>query len=202
MHVALEEPELVDELPADYPAARPRRYGACLRLGLGERMPCVFMTCRFNLLADEIQGPRWDGESELGGRPTCALRVAAEGQHSTVNLAALSGYCKSTIEEAVRHCISAFKAGLGIAEFNWPPKHRGFKVQATETDGLAALVEALFRRGLPPLKTSPVRRLSRAEVERLHPGKVHPRYGQPRESAGQADRRLGNSSENTGKGAA
>src|ERR1017187_6251452 len=109
MHVALEEPELVDELSADYPAARPRRYGACLRLGLGERMPCVFMTCRFNLLADEIQGPRWDGESELGGRPTCAL---------------------------------------------------------------------------------------------LHPGKVHPRYGQPRESAGQADRRLGNSSENTGKGTA
>jgi hypothetical protein len=181
MHVALEEPELVDELPANYPAARPRRYGACLRLGLGITMPCPFATCRYSLLSDELKGEMWDGEADLGDRPTCSLAVASEGRHSSVTLAKLTTHCESSIEEWVRRSIRAFKAGLGIAEFNWPPKHRGFKVLAAETDGLAALVEALFRRGLPPLKTSPVRHLTRDEVEATYPGKVHPRYGQPKE---------------------
>lgn len=186
MHVALEEPEPVDERPADYPDRRPRRYGACLRLGLGERLPCVFLTCRFNLLADELQGPRWDGESPLEGRATCALRVAAEGRHNAEALASVMGHCESTIEEWLRRGQAKYLWRLGINEFIRDgrfrrPKHHGCKLDSGGTDGLAALVEARFRLPMPPLNTAPVRRLSREEVERVYPGMIHPAYGQPRE---------------------
>jgi hypothetical protein len=181
MHVALEEPELVDELPPDYPARRPRRYGDCLRLGLGITMPCPFATCRYSLLSDELRGEMWDGEADLGDRPTCSLAVASEGRHSSVTLAKLTTHCESSIEEWVRRGVRAVKEGLGIAEFDWPPMNRGFKVQSTELDGLASLVEALFKRGLPPLKTPPVRHLTKAQVTRIYGAdRLHPQYGQPK----------------------
>jgi hypothetical protein len=195
MHVALEEPELVDELPADYPDRRPRRYGACLRLGLGERVPCVFVTCRHNLLSDEIAGPLWDGETSIKGLATCALRVAAEGRHSSVTISKLTVFCESTVEEWARRSSAKLLLGLGIDEFIRLGKYKKPRVHehlraSPSLGNLAVLVEAAWKRGMPALNVPPARRLKRAEAEAAYPGKVHPDYGQPK-GPGAVSRALG-----------
>jgi hypothetical protein len=172
--------ELVDELPADYPAARPRRFGGCMRLGLGERVPCVFLTCRANLLSDEIVGPLWDGEAPLEGRATCALRVAAAGRHSSVEISKLTAFCETTCEEWSRRSIVKLLAGLGVDEFLLVdkrgrqrfsrPRIHGFRVDRGGFTDLAELVAKLPER--PKVNTAPGRVLTVEEVAREYAGRM------------------------------
>jgi hypothetical protein len=186
MHVALEEPELVDEMPADYPLRRPRTYAYCLAIGLGITVPCCFATCRHSLLSDELRGEMLP-DLDLWERETCVLAVASRGRHSTMELVKITGHCESVIEAIQRGGILKLLAGLGINEFLRNGKFKRPRLHGcgldTGRDGFHDLVEARFKRGLPLLNTPPVRRLTRAEVARLY-GKanLHPRYGEPRAS--------------------
>jgi hypothetical protein len=191
MHLQVADPDLDDELPANYPAARPRRYGACARLRLGTAtMPCVFLTCRHNLLSDELTGPKWDGESSLQGRPTCSLRFAAEGKHNAAAIGETGGWCVSTVEDWLRRALVALLLGLGVDEFIRTDKHGKQRFRepgthehlraSTRFGDISNLVDAAFK-SLPPLNAPPVRHLTRAEAEQFYPGRVSPRYGKPRQ---------------------
>jgi hypothetical protein len=141
-------------------------------------------------LADETRGEMFSDDTDLWERETCALAVAARRVHSKVEVSKIIGHCESTTEEVMRRGLVKLLLGLGIdenirlhstGELRFIRlKHRGCP-NKRELDGLGALVEALFKKGLPPLKTSPVRRLSREEVEAIYPGQVHPDYGEPKQ---------------------
>jgi hypothetical protein len=199
MHMLVVE---VDEHEEPYLRARPRTYGECVVRGLGTTRPCPHASCRHSLLSDEMKGQTHGDDVDLETVETCSLAVAGRGPHSSVEISRLTVFCESSVEEWVRRGVRAVKEGLGISEFNWPPQNHGYKLQSTETDGLTVLVENLFRRGLPPLKTPPVRHLSRAEAEQLYPGKVSERYGEGKGARGAGAVPDQPPSENGQKGAA
>jgi len=188
----VEEPEL-DELPAEYPLRRPRTYAYCLAIGLGSTMPCVWASCRHNLLVDELMGETHGEDVDLRTVETCSLAVAGRGPHSTARaMPALTGLAESTAEEVLRRGLAKTMAALGLDEYTRVqhgqlrfirPKQRVLRPSKRDLDGICALVEALFKRGLPPLNAPPVRHLSPAEVGRLYgSSRVHPAYGQPRQA--------------------
>jgi hypothetical protein len=165
------------ELPDDYPERRPRTFGYCQSLGLGDRVPCAFATCRHSLLSDELRGEMLP-DVDLWQRETCSLVVAARGRHSSLQVATTTGLCETTAEKWSRRCIASVKAKLGLADTEWPPRLRGFKLQTTELDGLAALVEKMPER--PQVNAPPVKRLTRHQVVAIYGRKLVSReYGQP-----------------------
>ena len=197
MHTMVADPDL-DNTDDQEPSVlrllhhRPRTFATCLAFGLGTVVPCPFASCRHSLLADELRGEMFSDDTDLWERETCALAVAARRCHSKVEVAKISGHCESTTEEAMRRGFAKLLVGLGLDEYIRlhvtgelrfvRPKQRGCRPNKRELDGLGALVEALFKRGLPPLKTPPVRHLTKAQVTRIYGAdRLHPQYGQPRE---------------------
>ncbi|MBN2573555.1 MAG: hypothetical protein JXP73_03245 [Deltaproteobacteria bacterium] len=192
--VAAQPDETADELrklPARFPARRPKRYARCLALGLGITVPCPFARCRHNLLFDELRGETLP-DADLWRRETCSLAVAARGQHKAATIGGFVGGSETFAEEALRCALVGVMRALGCDELvrlnkNGAPRLRrpmrkGYKLDSKGMDGLADLVEARWKRGLPRLKVPPVRRLSRAEAEVAYPGKLHPAYGEPRQT--------------------
>jgi hypothetical protein len=168
----------------NYPERRPRTYGYCQALGLGDRMPCAFATCKHSLLSDEYRrgdrnGEMHDEDVDLWAIETCSLAVAARGKHGTLEVVAISGHCETTVEEWSRRGLRKYKAALGIEDATWPPKYKGYKIQSTETDGLDKLVAKMPER--PNIKSPPVKVLTREQVAALYGAdSVHARYGEAR----------------------
>ena len=166
------------EVPADYPTSRPHSFSVCRDVGLGDRWPCCFASCRHNLLADELRGDTL-ADDDIWARETCALSVAARGAHNTVELAKVMGHCESVVEEAQRRGIAALKSGLGLDEFDWPPRIHGFR---PDQDGATKFAEQVAKLPERPHIVAPaVKVLSRKEVAALYGRKMVSRnFGQPR----------------------
>ena len=158
------------------PDRRPKLFAFCECIGLGDRIPCPFATCTHSLLSDELRGEML-AEVDLWEKETCSLAVAGRGRHSSVELAKLTGHCETSIEETSRRCIRALKEGLGVDEFDWPPKHHGFK---PDHDGMTEFSEQVARTPeRPGIIAPPVRHLTRREVAAVYGRKlVHADYGQ------------------------
>jgi hypothetical protein len=166
-------------LPADYPDRRPKRYAYCQCLGLGTKVPCGFASCRHSLLSDEYRGAMAGEDVDLWTRETCSLAVARRRRHNALEIAAITSFCETTAEEWLRRAVKAVKAGLGIAECDWPPQHKGYRIQPTEFFGITELVAKMPER--PKLNVPLGRTLSRAEVALLYGARnVHREYGVPR----------------------
>jgi hypothetical protein len=183
----------VPELPPDYPDRRPKLFAFCQSIGLGDRWPCTFGTCRHSLLADEdTPGGETMPDADLWTVETCSLAVAARGRHTAAEVGRLFGLCESSIEEFTRRAEGNLLSGLDCDEL--VEIHRGqlrrarpaggrlvrFKFDKCGMDGLHHLVERRWKAGIS-VNSPPVRKLSAAEVRKLYPGaKLSPAFGRPR----------------------
>ena len=187
MDAAAQDSPEPDELD-DYPLRRPRTFAFCQVIGLGDRMPCGFASCRHNLLSDELRGETFTDTVDLWQIETCSLAVAARGRRSALEVARITGLCESSVEEWQRRGIRKIKAKLDIAEFDWPPMNRGFKLDVKGVDGLDRLVAARWKLPMPALKVAPVKLLTREQAAALFGADhIHPRYGERRAATVQAD---------------
>jgi hypothetical protein len=186
--VAAQDSLELDELPAEFPLRRPRTFAYCLALGLGTRIPCPFATCKHSLLVDEIRGQVHDDGADLWQIETCSLAVSGRGRRSALEVARITGLCESSVEEWQRRGIRKIKAKLDIAEFDWPPMNRGFKLDVKGVDGLDRLVAARWKLPMPALNVAPARLLTREQAAALFGADhIHPRYGERKAASVQSD---------------
>jgi hypothetical protein len=139
MHV--EVPQADVERDSHVLASFPRRYGECLRRGLGTSTPCPWARCRYSLLAEVSTRPRHvreiinldDDSDEFFERPTCALAVAREGQVQPVRIAELLKVSLALEELDQRHAL--MKVGEALSRVRDEQRHVEMNVDGLPDGG-------------------------------------------------------------------
>lgn len=159
--------------------ARPRTWGECQRIGLGSQIPCPFATCRYSLLVD-VNGHGtvrdMSADCEIGERATCALVVCGRGGVSGFDIAKWMGTTPERVWQIEGEAVAKVRRALDLPEAWRPSRWRGWERESP------VVVDRAFDKALdravanPPTSSSssPVRRLTREEIEREYAGGVRP----------------------------